>query len=79
MLSTKFPSLLMDHDQHLKTTDLTHELKYRKHTCKEQNIFDQEIFGPINSPIKIMLNVFEHKNEPLGPEIYIPYSMDVVR
>lgn len=45
----------MDHDQYLKTTDLTHKLKYRKYTCKEQNIFDQELFRLINSPIKIIL------------------------
>ena len=45
----------MDNDQHLKTTDLTHKLKYRKYTCKEQNIFDRELFRLINSPIKIIL------------------------
>ena len=45
----------MDHDQPLKTTDLTHKLKYRKYTCKGQNIFDQELFRLLNSPIKVIL------------------------
>lgn len=35
LLSTKFPLPLMDYNQHLKNTDLIHDLKCRQHTCKE--------------------------------------------
>ena len=35
VLPIKFPLLLTDHDQHLKTTGLIHNLKHREYICKE--------------------------------------------
>lgn len=65
----------MDHDQYLKTTDLTHKLKYRKYTCKEQNIFDQELFRFYKLNIKPIL---AQKNKLLELKLLFYIPLDAI-